>query len=373
MLDTVVLLMPQEDFEVLNYEAFNPTARGLFEHPYYKLSKGYMTCVQNPTPKDFKEGNYKPRLTLNKRIVKGGYSVSLKIEFSAPKLLFGNNFDELETADFDKVLSKLHQKLNEMHISIDIEKLRRAEVTGMHYGKNIKLENASASLVIDTIRKLNISKRLDAGNTDFRNEGQAIRYHTNSYELTFYDKMKDLEQAKISEKRAIETDNYIQLNIFTKKEIIQNEVLRMEVRLNTKKKIKEMLVESGCNPKATTFQGLFHKELSKRVLNHFWDKHITPSLNIILLAEESEQELFFKAKSIGFTENKALQIIGALQLVKNGGSRALKNYLSNKCFYRINQELKQLTTNENYLYSVFKRVKLDLQEMQSLKKEGITK
>ena len=158
---------------------------------------------------------------------------------------------------------------------------------------------------------------------------------------------------------------------FTKEEIIRNEVLRMEVRLNTKKKIKEMLIESGCNPKATTFQGLFHKELSKRVLNHFWEKHITPSLNILLLAEEDPQELFYKAKSLGLTENKVLQVIGGLQIVKNNGIRALKNILASKTFYRLKQELSQFNEKENYLYSVFNGVKLDLQNMQSVKMEGL--
>jgi len=33
----------------------------------------------------------------------------------------------------------------------------------------------------------------------------------------------------------------------------------------------------------------------------------------------------------------------------------------------------QFSEKENYLYSAFKRVKVDLQEMQSLKREGITK
>jgi hypothetical protein len=367
MIDTVVLLIPQHEFRVTNYEAFNPTARYLFEQPYYRLSKGYISCVQNPTKKEMQEGNYKPRLTLTKRLSGGVYSVALKIEFSAPKLLFGNNFDELENDDFNAVLTKLHKKLSEMKIIIDIEKLRYAQVTGIHYGKNIVLKNATSSLVINTIRKLDISKRLDTGNTDFRNEGQAIRYHTNSYELTFYDKMKDLEQAKISEKRAIEKDSSIQLNLFTKEEIVKNEVLRMEVRLNNKKKIQDMLIECGCNPKATTFHCLFHKEVAKRVLNHFWDNHITPSFNIVLLAEESTHELFHKAKSLGLKENKALQIIGALQLIKENGIRTLKSILSNQTFYRLKQELDSFEANQNYLYSIFKRVKVDIENMERCK------
>jgi len=367
MLDTIVLLIPQEDFRVIKFDAFNPTAQGLFVPPYYKLSKGYINCVQNPTTKEMREGNYKPRLTLNKRIASGGYSVCLKVEFSAPKLLLGNNFDELETKDFNKVLTALHKKLKEMYIDIDKEKLKYAQVTGMHYGKNIKLKDASASLVINTIQKLDISKRLDAGSTDFRNNGHAIRYHTNSYELTFYDKMKDLEQAKISGKRAIEKDNFIQLNLFNQQQIIKNEVLRMEVRLNTKKKIKEMLMESGCNPKATLFHALFNKEISKRVLNHFWEKHITPSLNIVLLAQETPEELFYKAKSIRLNDNRALQVIGGLQVINNMGIRALKMIMQKQNFYRLNKDLKKFSQVNNYLFSVFQRVKLDLQKMEGLR------
>ncbi len=70
---------------------------------------------------------------------------------------------------------------------------------------------------------------------------------------------------------------------------------------------------------------------------------------------------------------KKLQIIGALQLIKNGGIRTLKNILTSKTYYRIKQELIQFSEKDNYLYSVFKRVKVDLQEMQSLKKESMTK
>lgn len=367
MLDTVVLLIPQEDFRVMKFDAFSPSAQGLFAYPYYKLSGGYFNCVQNPTTKEMREGNYKPRLTLSKRIVQCGFSVTLKIEFSAPKLLFGNNFDELETKDFNKVLTVLHRKLKEMYIDIDKEKLKYAQVTGIHYGKNIKIEDASASLIINTIQKLDISKRLDAGSTDFRNNGHAIRYHTNSCELTFYDKMKDLQQAKISEKRAIEKDNHVQLSLFNQQRIIKNEVLRMEVRLNTKKKIKEMLMESGCNPKATTFQSLFHKEISKRVLNHFWEKHITSSLNIVLLEQETPEELFYKAKSVGLNDNKALQVIGSLQLINSKGIRALKTIMQPQNFYRLNNDLKKFNQVDSYLFSVFKRVKLDLQKMEGLR------
>ena len=123
MIDTVVLLIPWEDFKIMDYGTFSPSARGMFEPPYYSLSRGSFNCIQYPTKSDLIEGNYKPRLTLSKRLVCGGYSIALKIEFSAPKLLFGNNFEELKDNDFEAVVIKLHQtcKLGNRRFSMSIK------------------------------------------------------------------------------------------------------------------------------------------------------------------------------------------------------------------------------------------------------------
>lgn len=369
MLDTIVLLIPHEKFKILDYEAFTPNARGLFEPPFYKLEKGFICCLQNPSKNDLDEMNYKPRLTLIKNIVNGGYSINLQIEFSASKLLFGNNFQELEDKDFSKVLKKLRQKLKEMQVDVSIKNLKNAQVKGIHYSKNIIL-NVPSKLVINTLGKLNISKRLDTGNTDYRNEGHAIRYHANSYELTFYDKMQDLEQCKISKKRAMEKDNYSQNKLFTNKEIIKNEVLRMEVRLNSKRKIKEIL-EKVNFVAPTTFKNLFKKEISQKILLYFWDNFVAPSLSIILLSEETIEEKFYKLKSIGFKGTKILQILGALQIIKELGLRNLKTIIEPHNFYRIQEELKKLDNNENYLYSIFKSIRADLHEMHSVQPKEI--
>lgn len=373
MLDTVILLMSQEDYRITNYEAFNPTARYLFEYPYYRLSKGYISCVQNPTKTELREGNYKPRLTLTKRIANGGYSINLKIEFSAPKLLFGNNFEELENLDFMPVVNKLQQRLQEMGVIISQEKLKNAQVTGIHYGKNVLLKNATSSLIIEEIRKLNVTKRLDTGNTSFRNEGQAVRFHSNSYELTFYDKMKDLAQAKISEKRAVEDDNYIQLNLFTQQEIIQKEVLRMEVRLNTYKKIKDILGKINYNKELSTFKDFFDKQIAKTILFHFWAKYVQVSINITLLAKENTAELFYKIKNIEEKDNKILQVIGALTIINQIGIRGFKDMVSSQSFYRVKALIDKIELDENYLYEVLKRVKIDLTGMESLKLEEYKK
>ena len=168
MIDTVVMTIPEMNFKILNYDAFNPSARGIFIQPYYKLSHGYINCIQTPTKKDKEQKIYKPRLTLSKRLLSGGYSIALKIEFSAPKLLFKNNFQELEEGDFDKVISILKKRLYEMSVDVEEDVLRSANVTAIHYSKNIILTTATASLIINLLRKFDISQRLDKGDTDYR-------------------------------------------------------------------------------------------------------------------------------------------------------------------------------------------------------------
>lgn len=364
MIDTVALLIPKDDFQIADYDAFSPSAKGLYEAPFYKGA--HIKCTQQSS-----KGDYQPKLTLIKRVSNGGYSLYLKIEFSAPKLLLGNNFEELEDFDFAELINKLQKTLAEMGVNIELNALLCAKVVKVHYSKNIFLATAPTSLVIDTIKKLNLSKRLDVGSTDYRNEGQAIRYHTNSYELTFYDKIKDLEQAKISEKRAIEDYNGFNFETFYTQKLADKEVLRMEIRLNTAKNIKATLKKIGYNSNETGFGQIFSKQLSKTILMHFFNKYVNPSLPTLILAKQSEQEIYYQAKSLGMNENKALQIVGALKIINAEGFRSLRNALSDHAYYRIKAELERFEKTDNYIYAVFKQFRADLAEMESIRFQQI--
>jgi hypothetical protein len=213
MLDTVVLTLDCPQFEVLQPDRFNPPANGLLSRPYYPLgSRGKFACVQNPTKADLQAGRYLPRLTLSKRKISAGFALTLRIEFSAPKLVFGNNFDELKTGDFARVLIALHHALGSMGICVSREVLRKARISAIHYSKNIAFTDyTTCFMVMSELDLIDLSSRLDLSRTDYRNKGHAIRYHANCFEVTFYDKLKDLEKARYSEKRAIERNYGAQL------------------------------------------------------------------------------------------------------------------------------------------------------------------
>ncbi len=58
-------------------------------------------------------------------------------------------------------------------------------------------------MLISELSKLNLNSRLDLTKTDYRNDGHAIVYHGNSFEIKIYDKIKDLEQKKYGEKEIL--------------------------------------------------------------------------------------------------------------------------------------------------------------------------
>ncbi len=208
----------------------------------------------------------------------------LRIEASLPKLFFGNNFQELRYKDCAAVVDKLVLSLVEMGIEVSHDTIMTADVNAIHYGKNIKLTDGSTPYhYIKKIQESCVPHSLDANRTDFRNDGHSFKWHCNSYEVVFYNKIKDLEKAKISSKRALEKDNEGQLHLLEKfKKRKKVEYLRMEVRLNKRAKMKQLFAKLGIKADLT-FKKLFKPAISKAVLCHYineLEKRRSPLLDL---------------------------------------------------------------------------------------------
>jgi len=335
MLDTIVLTLSKGAYMITDPDKFTPSARWATDNVPIIGSSSFITSKQNPIKKEQLAGNYKPRLTLTQRFNNARrYEATLKIELSLPKLMFGNNFDELCDDDFDAVVNRLQEKLKEMGVLVFHVLLKKAPVSAIHYSKNFALTDGSTPYsYIKFIRQANITTRLDTNQTDYRNEGHSFKLHANSYEVSFYDKIKDLEIAKSNgAKRAIDRDNAVQLSLFDqlkKREFF--EVLRMEVRLNRRQKIKPLLKQLGIETELT-FEGLFKKEYAKAVLLHYLDyvEQQRPSLLDFqpktpkdLLAQLTINNPTLKARKI-------LQLYGLKMAMDGLGMRELRQVLGNK-------------------------------------------
>ena len=139
MIDTVSLTIPEENFYIMNHERFTPCTENIYKPPYIRITGNSPFKSVNNATQDMKtKFGYLPRVTLFKALRRGGFQIFLKIEFSIPKLVYCNNFDEVEEADFNDICIKLKDLLFEMGVIIrDIEYITNATVSTLHYSKNI--------------------------------------------------------------------------------------------------------------------------------------------------------------------------------------------------------------------------------------------
>ncbi len=343
MIDTIAINIPEKDFKIKSPERFNPNAAAIF-NPVFG-DGGLVKAVYNPTKADKAKG-YRPRLTLFKRpYTERVRAIWLKIEFSAPKLIFGNNFEELRGSanDLEGVIDNLLIALGSMGIETTYESLLNARISAIHYSKNILLERSTPCyLLIQTLEKLDLSGKLDLTQTDFRNSGQMVKYHSSLYEIALYDKVKDLEQAaKYGEKRGIEIDYGETDGLFSNHR--KPEVLRFEVRL-TSRKIKS-LFRTLKFKQSCILKELFDGNLSRAILMHYWQV-ITDGLYVMNIDVNNIESLLHSAHK-AFPHKrpaKILELIGFIMTSQKLGMRGarLALGLKNHQWYRLKVDLKIL-------------------------------
>ncbi|MBN1915876.1 hypothetical protein JW796_02675 [Candidatus Dojkabacteria bacterium] len=374
MIDTISLTIEEKDFKILDHNKFSPSTENLFVPPFIKVTaRAPFKATNNPTKADKQQHGYLPRLTIFKALRRGGFTIFLKVEFSIPKLLHGNNFDEVEESDFGEICWKLKDLLFIMGVKIeDIQILANADVSTVHYSKNIVLTDYSTPYsILKEVSKINVNRLLDMNSTDFRNEGHSIKYHSNDFEVILYDKLKDLKQAKLSEKRAIEKDNYTQLSLFDQPQSKKPfEVLRVEVRIGSRRKMKQLLEKYSFKNKQLIFTDLYSKKLSKKLLLAII-KEIESSYPKLLMVETETfegilTELQLNNPKLGY--RKLLVYFGAKVALEEIGVRKFRKVtdrFGKTSWYRLNKEMKQLVVSKTK--SPFKSLLSKLSKFEKVK------
>jgi len=308
MIDTVTLRL-NRNYTIEDEGIFTNTAKGLFYCSLYRS-------------KSKKETEYMPALRLTK--IKGKVYPLLNIEFSVPKILFGNNIHEVKETDFDLIIGNLNNELAKLGVYTDINTLSWADVIKVHYSKNILLEDGiQAVQITNLLNKSNAMPLLDTAHKAFRNGGHSLVFHSNTYEVAFYDKIKDFEQSKKSEKRSIEKDNAFNKPLLESDIFQRKQILRMEVRLNKKQAIFDTLFKKiKINPiESLSFENLFKEDISKAVLNYYWGI-VTEHLDVLTDTKTPNIDLLTGIlKNNGISLTKALKVFSAIMLQKEASSK----------------------------------------------------
>lgn len=315
MVDTIILILPYGRFLITKPDNFTPAARDL-----QKVRAVFMKFYNNPTAESKRLGVYNPRLTLYKR----GGTYELKIEFSAAKLIYKNNLQELASHQFGQLVEILQRKMETMGVLVTIPTLKEASVASFHPSKNIPINGGySAVGAIREISKINLTGKLDLDKTKFRNDGHSLQFYAKSHALVFYDKMQDLEK---TEKRSLGKDQKMQqqsLFDFLKRPD-KPEILRIEVRLSEKQKMNDVLQKLGYS-KNPTFQDIFKTKVCQKVLLYYYDTYITPNLFVFDLSNDPQailKRLLRSNKKIKIKQ--AVYLVGLWLLCKDEGIRTLR-------------------------------------------------
>lgn len=373
MIDTIILVLKQDMFTILERDKFTPSASEIYNASYQRGGRAFRKCTQNPTPRELESGNYKPRLTLTRRVNReGNYEITLRIEFSIPKLLFGNNFDELENDDLFDAVIILQRKLREMGVDVSEVNLATAPVSVIHCSKNIVLTDYTTPLTyIKQLTKLNINQNLDTNQTDFRNEGHSWKYRANTFEIAFYDKLRDIEYAGKSKKRAEEKNNVPQLDLFNNRlKEGAFEVLRIEIRLNTRQKIKHIFrkIDTKIEP---TFFSVFSQNTAKKVLLYYLNE-IEKAYPPLLMSNKDKNIEFFNGLLISNPKVKlhtALKLTGLRTILQEIGVREFRHIIKRygkPAWYALNKQMKTCKKSSD-TPNVFPFLKQEIKTFKPLK------
>lgn len=348
MLDTVKLQINLNDVKV--YSLYLPEISDL------DRKIGFNKIVRNPTVAEKKQGIYMPRIT----IIKRGYKKQLYIEFSVPKMIFNENVNEVDESMFDEVVSLLQKRLLEIGINSSIEVLKHAEVVTMHPAKNIQLQSGyTSSFIISELSKVNVDKRLDVSGFDFiRSNGRSLQFYTKEHSFVIYDKMADLTASRTKAIDKDKTNKQLDIYKILNEKQGYNEILRFEVRLCTKPKVREMLAKVGYTDEIT-FEKIFNKDICQRLVYYYWSKFITMNTLSLYDIEDSPQKMYQKLRLTypEMTARKIIYLYGLSFVCRdNDGIKGFRSILSKKEWESVSRDFKYLDNSIQDIQPFIKQI-----------------
>ncbi len=321
--DTVRLELNQGDFEIIEDK---------FETPVNKVlgyfGRGISTAYQGMTAEDKRLNHYKPRLFLMNAPQHGGRKIFLRIDVSLPKLLYGNNLQEICDYDISLILNKLYNVLLEMGIKTNVAALFQAHIVRFHSCKNIILpKGVSTQLVVSNVAKISFGSRLGNGHTAYLNGGHCARFHTNEYEIAVYDKIADIRQMRLSPKRCVDDESHRECQNIDIEKLGDLQVFRIEIRLNNGKVLRRKLAEIGITfekDHIITFRDMFKSDISRKLNTHFWKK-ICKAGYPLYFQQDNTESILLKLGDAKLL--KKFEFIGMAKVINDCGAPYVKRLI----------------------------------------------
>ncbi len=277
---------------------------------------------------------YLPKVEIFETLTKGrdGVQYILKLEFSVPKLLYGNSLQEIVEGDKETVFLRLKSCLANVGITIEIRDISEARVSGVHFCKNELLPTTiRMQEILNELELVDISKVVDITRTKFKKGGGVLNVYWGVIEQCFYEKVSDAlrPKNKRSDKGRIDYER----EIIKRCNLQDCEVFRYEYRVKkTQTVMREINAVLGREPKTfVSFSDLFTPGLFKKMILKSWRGLIQrPENQLALIGSKDNLGLFLhilaQAKKLPkqHSMNRALISYGLARAIRDHGAKEVR-------------------------------------------------
>lgn len=328
MVDTVILRISRDDF-IISPSVYSHFSQSICTILDETIKTRRFVKSSYTLPKELNQsGLYFPKFSVMKAARHGGYAIYAHIEFSAPKILFGNNFDEFTGNELREVCKTLSERLEMMGVIIQPEKLASATVSTIHYGKNVPFTDyTTASQIISDLAKCDTTVRKQYNIRDFGNNGEALYLQTRNSGLVVYDKVQELKTAH-HKKGRFEGDNQCQFSILDRVET-PFEVVRIETRLRNPEAIRNVFSRCNIGLHNGNFCDLFSKDIAQTILLDAFSPFAATQNNLVgIRSSLRDFAVELKRGSPEISPRAILMIIGLKAMLDEDGFRDIRKEIS---------------------------------------------
>lgn len=339
-MDTVIIkLHGREKFRIWDRTQFVPE---IHSRKYAELSPTEKTLHRSRPylrrfvlhPKNLYEykDEYIPGVEVFETLTEDRKDISyiLKIEFSVPKLLYGNSVLEIVESDKQRIFVELKAALAKVNIVVEIEDIGKATLTTIHLCKNVLLpQNIKMREVLNELEKIDINKVFDVTGKKFKNGSRVLSIYSGVIEHVFYDKISDSLRPK--NKRSDKGHINAERDFIEEHGLKGREIFRYEYRLKKTQTVRREVNQAlgRDHDKTILFKDVFAKGILKKMTTAAWRSLIDRPENQLALFRPTDKLALLihimrqaeKHKGTAHSMNTALISYGLACIIQDHGAK----------------------------------------------------
>ncbi len=341
-MDTVVIkIYKPAKFRISNFSQFQPEfKKRTFEELSVTERSSTRSHLQRFTLRPKWQERYLPRVEILETLSKDRQSLLyiLKIEFSVPKLLYGNSLLETKESDSQKVFSTLSHILKSLDIEVNTTDIENATVTTVHVCKNLFLpSDIRMRELIDEMARMDINKAFDVSDRQHKKGTRVLNFHSGTIDWSIYDKISDSlrPRNKRTDKNHISQEREIVMAYGLQ----DHEVFRYEYRIKKGQTVKREINKTmKREPKTKViFKDLFTPNLMKIIVLNSWSLLFKrPENQLLLFRNTNKLELFMhllsenkKNETKAHSLNNTLALYGLTTAIQDFGAKEVRGAIFN--------------------------------------------